>query len=247
MINIVLNVKIRKMKSTGKSYKDRTIVALDTPSYDAAAAIVEKIGDNISFYKVGLELYTADGERVLDLLRAAGKEIFLDLKLHDIPNTVGRAVSSIAKKKVALTTLHTSGGLEMMKAAAAACESPLKILGVTILTSINEETLRNDVLNERSIPTLVSHLAGKAKEAGLHGVVASALELSLLREKLGDDFLIVTPGIRPAGSDIADQKRVVTPKEAFKRGASYIVVGRPITGASDPSDAARRIIDDIDL
>lgn len=238
------------MKNREETLKDRVIVALDLPGYDAAAAMVEMLGDLVTFYKVGFELYIRDGERVLELLRSTGKRVFLDLKLHDIPNTVNRAVGSIATKGASLTTLHTSGGYEMMRAAreaadAAGPDTGLRLLGVTVLTSINEETLRNDLLIESSIPKLVIHLAGVAHRAGLHGVVASALELSLLREHFGEDFLVVTPGVRPAGADVGDQKRVVTPKEAFSRGASYIVVGRPITAAADPAGAAKKIHDEI--
>ncbi|MFA6450619.1 MAG: orotidine-5'-phosphate decarboxylase [bacterium] len=242
---------MRDMKNGKEQLNDRVIVALDLPGYDAAEAMVEKLGDLVSFYKVGFELYIRDGERVLELLRSAGKSAFLDLKLHDIPNTVNRAVGSIATKGASLTTLHTAGGYDMMRAARDAADAAgdaaggLRLIGVTVLTSINEETLRNDMLIESSIPKLVVHLAGVAKRAGLHGVVASALELALLREHFGDDFLVVTPGVRPAGDDVGDQKRIVTPKEAFDRGASYIVVGRPITAAADPAAAAKRIQDEI--
>jgi len=227
---------------------DRVIIALDVPGYDEAAAMTEKLGDLASFYKVGLELYIRDGERALEMLRAAGKRVFLDLKLHDIPNTVAKAVESIKTKGASLTTLHAGGGGEMMRAASAALGGAgggLRLLGVTVLTSIDERTLREDIGTQLSIPTLVSKWAALARECGLQGVVASALELSLLREKLDDSFLIVTPGIRPAGGDVADQKRVVTPKQAFERGASYIVVGRPVTAAADPADAMRRILDEI--
>lgn len=241
---------MRDMNLSNESLRDRIIVALDLPGYDAAAAMTEKLGDLVTFYKVGLELYTRDGERVLEMLRQAGKRVFLDLKLHDIPNTVARAVDSIATKGASLTTLHTSGGAEMMRAARAAADKScpdgsLRLVGVTVLTSINEETLRNDLLMQHSIPKMVAHLAGVAKSAGLHGVVASALELSLLREHFGGEFIVVTPGVRPAGADVGDQKRVVTPKEAFDRGASYIVVGRPVTGAADPADAVKRIHDEV--
>jgi orotidine-5'-phosphate decarboxylase len=242
---------MRGMKTGEEALKDRIIVALDLPGYDAAAAMVEKLGDLVTFYKVGFELYISDGERVLEMLRKAGKRVFLDLKLHDIPNTVSRAVGSIATKGASLTTLHTSGGYEMMRAAREAAEKAgetaggLRLIGVTVLTSINEETLRNDLLIERSIPKMVIHLAGVAQQAGLNGVVASALELSLLREHYGEEFLVVTPGVRPAGADVGDQKRVVTPKEAFSRGASYIVIGRPVTAAADPAAAVSAIHDEI--
>jgi orotidine-5'-phosphate decarboxylase len=241
---------MRDMNLAEESLRGRVIVALDLPGYDAAVAMVDALGGLVTFYKVGLELYTRDGGRVLEMLRGAGKRVFLDLKLHDIPNTVGRAVGSIAAKDVSLTTLHASGGFEMMRAAREAADAArpdggLRLVGVTVLTSINEDTLRNDLLIPHSIPKLVAHLAGVAKRAGLHGVVASALELSLLREHFGEEFIVVTPGVRPAGADAGDQKRVVTPREAFDRGATYIVIGRPVTGAANPADAMKRILDEI--
>ncbi len=238
------------MKIGVDGIRERVIIALDLPGYDAAAKMIEMLGDSVSFYKVGFELYIRDGERVLDLLRKAGKQFFLDLKLHDIPNTVGRAVDSIATKGASLTTIHTSGGFAMMRAAREAAdashtEGKLRLLGVTVLTSIDENTLRDDLLISHSIPKMVAHLAGVAQRAGLHGVVASALELSLLRERFGDDFLVVTPGVRPSGTDIGDQKRVVTPREAFSRGATYIVVGRPVTASKDPVGAVNGIYDEV--
>jgi len=229
--------------------KDRIIIALDVPDAAGARKLIDTLGDAAVYYKVGLELYTAAGEEVLDMLRAAGRKFFLDLKLFDIPNTVKRAASSIAEKGAALTTIHTLGGLEMMKAAvqgvASAGDKAPAVLGVTILTSLDEDTLRNDLKIEKSIPSMVRFLAENAKAAGLNGVVASPLELSLLREHLDESFLIVTPGIRPAWSAANDQKRIMTPRDAFERGASYIVIGRPVTAAEDPAEALRKIHDEI--
>ncbi len=250
MIKELPDDKMRWMKIGVDDICKRVIVALDLPGYDAAAAMVETLGESVLFYKVGFELYIKDGERVLDLLRKAGKRIFLDLKLHDIPNTVSRAVGSIATKGASLTTIHTSGGFSMMRAAREAADAAgtggePRLLGVTVLTSMDENTLRDDLLIGHSIPKMVAHLAAVAQRAGLHGVVASALELSLLREHFSDDFLVVTPGVRPAGSDTGDQKRVVTPREAFSRGASYIVVGRPVTAAKEPLAAMHGILNEI--
>ncbi len=240
---------MRPMNAKMGNRKDRVIVALDLPGYDHAAKMVELLGGLVTYYKVGLELFIRDGSRTLDMLAAAGKNVFLDLKLHDIPNTVGRSVDSItAAGPVSLTTLHTMGGYEMMNRAREAVDvsgSELKLLGVTILTSIDEDTLREDLQIGHSIPKLVRNLAMVAGRAGLHGVVASALELAMLREYFPDDFIIVTPGIRPAWAAKGDQKRVVTPREAFDRGASYIVIGRPITGADDPPAAMKRLIDEL--
>jgi len=229
---------------------ERIIIALDLPGYDEAAHMVDRLGEDVKFYKVGLELFLRAGERILDLLKEAGKEIFLDLKLHDIPNTVGRAVDAIAARDVSLTTLHTMGGFEMMSAAAASA-GPVPgrrpgLLGVTVLTSVDEDTLRDDLQIQESIPKMVRGLATVAQRAGLDGVVASALELSLLREHFPDDFLVVTPGIRPRWAAKDDQKRVVTPRDAFREGASYIVIGRPVTGAGDPAGAFRKIVDEVE-
>lgn len=226
--------------------RERVIVALDAPGRDQALRLVEAIGDDGVFYKVGLELYIAAGDAVLADLRAAGKKVFLDLKLFDIPNTVKGAAACVAGKGAALATVHALGGAAMMRAARAGADAAgggTRLLGVTILTSLDEETLRSELHIQRSIPFLVPDLAMRARDAGLDGVVASGLELPLLREHLGDEFLIVTPGIRPAGGDVADQKRVLTPRQAFERGASYIVVGRPITGAPDPRAAFLDIVE----
>lgn len=226
--------------------RERVIIALDAPTRDQALRMVEAVGDDGVFYKVGLELYIAAGDAVLADLRAMGKQVFLDLKLFDIPNTVQGAAASVARKGVALATVHALGGAAMLQAARRGADQAggaVKLLGVTILTSLDEETLRTELHIPRSIPFLVPDLAQRARASGLDGVVASGLELPLLREHFGDDFLIVTPGIRPAGGDVADQKRVLTPREAFARGASYIVVGRPVTGAPDPRAAFLEIAD----
>ena len=227
-------------------FRDRVIVALDAPGRDDALRIVEALGDDGVFYKVGLELFISAGAGIVDALRVAGKRVFVDLKLFDIPNTVKGAAAAVARLGADLATVHALGGAAMMQAAragAAAAGGNTRLLGVTILTSLDEETLRTQLHIPRSIPFLVPDLAARAREAGLHGVVASGLELPLLREHFGDDFLVVTPGIRPAGGDAGDQKRVLTPGRAFARGASYIVVGRPVTGAQDPRAAFLSLVD----
>lgn len=236
------------MNAMALTPEERVIVALDVPDAAGAAALVEKLGPEVVYYKVGLELFTAAGDAVLALLRDAGKRVFLDLKFFDIPNTVERACRSAAARGAAMTNVHALGGEAMMRAARAgvntAAQPPL-LIAVTILTSMNEEMLRSQLHTQKSIPFFVRELAKSAAACGLDGVVASGLELPLLREHFGDEFVIVTPGIRPEWAAAGDQKRILTPREAFERGASYIVVGRPVTAAPDPADAFRRIIDEI--
>jgi orotidine-5'-phosphate decarboxylase len=227
--------------------KDRLIIALDVSRASEAQKIVNQIGDAASTYKVGKQLFTAEGPQVVRDLVASGRKVFLDLKFHDIPNTVAGAVSSAAALGVSMLTVHASGGSKMLKAAAeAASNSSTKpiILAVTVLTSLNDADLQ-----ELGLPVGVAdqvlRLAGIARNAGCTGIVASAHEAASLRRNLGEGFPIVTPGVRPAGSDIGDQARVVTPADAFKAGATHIVVGRPITGDIDPAAATTRILDSI--
>lgn len=210
--------------------KSKLIVALDVDGFDRAAALVRALRDVVEVFKVGSQLFTRVGPRIIELIRAEGRQVFLDLKFHDIPNTVAKAVESATALQVAMLTLHTVGGAEMLKAAAAVPGRP-RLLGVTVLTSV-----AGDVQDE------VLRRAKLAVECGLDGVIASPEEIVPLRQALGADFLIVTPGIRPAGAECGDQKRVMTPAEAVGAGASYIVVGRPIVADRQPADAARRIV-----
>ena len=227
--------------------KDRLIIALDVSKASEAQKIVSEIGDTASTYKVGKQLFTAEGPQVVRDLVASGRKVFLDLKFHDIPNTVGGAVKSAADLKVSMLTVHASGGSKMLRAAAeAAAQSasePL-ILAVTVLTSLSDEDLQ-----ELGLPVGVAdqvlRLAGIARNAGIGGIVASAHEAQSLRRNLGTGFAIVTPGVRPAGTDVGDQARVVTPAEAMAAGATHIVVGRPITGHSSPAEAAKRVLDEL--
>jgi orotidine-5'-phosphate decarboxylase len=224
--------------------RERLIVALDVSSAAAARRIVAAVGDSVRYFKVGLQLYTAEGPQLVRDLVDSGRQVFLDLKLHDIPNTVAAAVAEACKLRVSMLTVHACGGSKMLRAGVEAARltspSPL-ILAVTVLTSLDQRDLehagvRGDVVDQ------VSRLAALAISNGCHGVVASAQEASTLRAELGDDFLIVTPGVRPSGRDHADQARVVTPAEAIAAGASHIVVGRPITEAPDPAAEAREIL-----
>ncbi|HVO71856.1 MAG TPA: orotidine-5'-phosphate decarboxylase [Aggregatilineaceae bacterium] len=224
--------------------RERLIVALDVSSAAAAKKIVAAVGDSARYYKVGLQLYTAEGPQIVRDLVASGRQIFLDLKLHDIPNTVTAAVAEACKLRVSMLTVHASGGSKMLRAAVEAARlispSPL-ILAVTVLTSLDQRDLESAGVRG-SVVDQVSRLAALSISNGCHGVVASAQEAARLRVELGDDFLIVTPGVRPAGRDHGDQARVVTPAEAIAAGATHIVVGRPITEAADPAAEAREIL-----
>lgn len=225
--------------------RERLIVALDVSSAAAAQKIVAAVGEAASIYKVGMQLYTAEGPQVVRDLVAAGHKVFLDLKFHDIPNTVGSAVREAASLGVHMLTVHACGGSKMLQAAAdAAARSgnhPPVVLAVTVLTSMDESDL-NSVGVAGKVSDQVTRLARTAIQSGCQGIVASVQEASLLRKELGDKFAIVTPGIRPAGSAIGDQARIATPAEAMAAGATHIVVGRPITGASDPRTAAKEVV-----
>ena len=227
--------------------RQRLIVALDVSSAAAARKIVAAVGDSALTYKVGMQLYTAEGPSVVRELVASGHRVFLDLKYHDIPNTVGSAVREAAQLGVNMLTVHASGGAKMLRAAAEAANSqalPPLVLAVTVLTSLDDSDLNKQGVRG-SVVDQVLRLAALALSNGCKGVVASAHEASALRQELGRDFTIVTPGVRPAGSGHADQVRVVTPGEAMASGATYIVVGRPITEAADPAAEARSILGQI--
>jgi orotidine-5'-phosphate decarboxylase len=227
--------------------RHRLIVALDVSSAAAARKIVVAVGESALTYKVGMQLYTAEGPAVLRELVASGRRVFLDLKYHDIPNTVGLAVREAAQLGVSMLTVHASGGSKMVRAACdAAADHPAAplVLAVTVLTSLDDSDM-NKVGIRGSVEDQVLRLAALAMSNGCKGVVASAREASALRDELGQDFVIVTPGVRPAGSGYGDQVRVVTPSEAIAAGATHIVVGRPITGAEDPAAEARAILGQI--
>jgi len=222
--------------------RHRLIVALDVSSAAAARKIVAAVGDSAHIYKVGMQLYTAEGPSIVRDLVASGRRVFLDLKYHDIPNTVGGAVREASQLGVSLMTVHAAGGSKMLRAAAEAATSdgPI-VLAVTVLTSLDDNEL-NKIGVRGGVTDQVLRLAALALASGCRGIVASAREASALREELGPDFVIVTPGVRPAGSGKDDQARVVTPSEAIEAGATHIVVGRPITEAEDPGAEARAIL-----
>jgi orotidine-5'-phosphate decarboxylase len=224
--------------------RKRLIVALDVPDAAAAIALVNRLEVNCHWFKVGLELFTAAGPAVLEPLVKRGHSIFLDLKLHDIPNTVAGAVRSAAALGVKMITLHAAGGPAMLSAARAALDGladPPQLLAVTVLTSM-DQAQANAIGLDRSPAEQVELLARMGLEAGIRGFVCSPREVGSLRALTGPEGVLVTPGIRPAGSEIADQKRIATPAEALRQGASYLVVGRPITQAPDPAEAAEAIL-----
>jgi orotidine-5'-phosphate decarboxylase len=226
--------------------KDRLIVALDFPDLGTALACADKLGDSISWYKVGLELYLASGESVVRELKRRGHSVFLDLKLHDIPNTAAAAVRSLARLEPDLLTVHAAGGRAMLNAAAEAARSlphPPRLLAVTVLTSVDAVALA-----ETGVPAApveqVLRLARLAAECGIDGMVCSPAEAAALHSAL-PKALLVTPGIRPAGTDAGDQKRIATPQFALAAGANMLVIGRPITAAPDPNAAAQAILSDM--
>ncbi len=223
------------------SAKDKIIVALDLPDEASALRAVEQLTGEVGLFKVGLQLFTACGPSIVRQIRAQGAGVFLDLKFHDIPNTVRHAVESAVALDVQMLTVHAGGGREMLEAATAgAVHSSCIVLGVTVLTSSNERTL-SEMGVQRSVPDQVAALGKIAAESGLGGLVASAHEIGLLRGCIPSGMKLVIPGIRPAGVAVQDQKRVMTPLEAVAAGADYLVIGRPILGAENPLQAAREI------
>ena len=224
--------------------KDRLIIALDVSRASDAQKIVNEVGDAASTYKVGKQLFTAEGPQVVRDLVASGRKVFLDLKFHDIPNTVAGAVQSAVDLHVSMLTVHASGGSKMLRAAAeAAANSSAKpiVLAVTVLTSLNDADLQ-ELGMPVGVAAQVLRLAGIARNSGCTGLVASAHEAAAIRRNLGEGFAIVTPGVRFAGGDVGDQARVVTPAEALRAGATHIVMGRPIAGDKNPKVAAERAL-----
>ncbi|MDG5815006.1 orotidine-5'-phosphate decarboxylase [Chitinispirillales bacterium ANBcel5] len=220
-------------------------LALDNISgFEELRALIAETSKHVGVYKLGLEQFTRFGPGVLDLVREADRKIFLDLKFHDIPNTVAKAVASACDLKIDYLTIHTQGGIEMMRAAmdvAKQADHRPKILGVTLLTSINQNALNNDLGVASTTEKYVLHLASNAVNSGLDGLVCSANDLETIKPVLKEGFEVVTPGIRPTGAAKDDQKRVATPAWAIKNGSTLLVVGRPITGAENRADAAAKI------
>lgn len=221
------------------------IIPLDMDTREEALRTVELcVGCN--WYKVGFQLFTREGPSMVEQIRELGPQVFLDLKLHDIPNTVAKGAKAAAALGAGLTTLHAVGGREMISRAREAVEgTATKLLAVTILTSISDEVLRDEVGLPETAAEAVPRLARMAVEAGAHGIVCSPLEVAAVREAVGAGALVVTPGVRPAWSSKDDQARVMTPADAARAGSSMVVVGRPITGHRDPAEAVRLVLDEL--
>lgn len=227
----------------------KLILALDVHEYDYALELVDTFGEYFDIFKVGLELFTSHGPKIVAAIHNKGKKVFLDLKYHDIPNTASKAALAAARMGVYMFNVHASGGLEMMKR----CRESLvefclrenierpKILGVTVLTSLTREILRDELGIQYGLKTHVRHLSGLALKAGLDGVVASGREIETIRSHCGRGFLIVTPGIRPSWTPPDDQNRTMTPKEAIREGADYLVIGRAVLQQPDPLKALELI------
>lgn len=232
---------------------DRLIIALDIDNDEEALGLVADLKESVGMFKVGHQLFTAYGPDIVRRIIGMGGRVFLDLKYHDIPNTVAKASAEAAKLGVSIFNVHSLGGLDMMKAAAAAAKEaagkhglpePI-VLAVTVLTSMDEMSLRRELKITRSLQREVAHLARLAQRAGMHGVVASPQEIKMLRRSVRGEFVILTPGVRPAWAAKDDQKRVMTPGEAVKTGADFIVVGRPVLKAPDRKAAVQKILEEI--
>lgn len=232
--------------------RDRLIIALDVDNESRALHFVDILKHDVKFFKIGFELFSTCGPSIVNAVKEKGCEVFLDLKYHDIPNTVGKSAAAVTRLGVYMFNLHASGGLEMMRKAREMVDEeaerlkvdPPRIIAVTVLTSMDENGLRKTGVSG-SIKDHVIRLALMTKEAGLDGVVASPEEVRVIRKECGDKFLIVTPGIRPLWAATGDQKRIATPEETIKAGADFIVVGRPVLEAKDPAEAARLVLSEM--
>ncbi|NEP02903.1 MAG: orotidine-5'-phosphate decarboxylase [Symploca sp. SIO2E9] len=234
------------------SLEDRIIVPLDVPTEAEAIALVEQL-PQVSFWKVGLELFVSAGPKIIKTLKNQQKRIFLDLKFHDIPNTVARATGAAAAYGVDLLTIHAVAGRSALKAAVTAAEEgakaagcqPPKLMGITLLTSLTSRDLAFDLKIPLELPEYALQMALLAQDTGLNGAVCSPQEVQQLRQVCGDDFLLICPGVRPKWSEVGDQRRAMTPVEALKAGADYLVIGRPITAAAEPRVAWGRICEEL--
>lgn len=233
-----------------KPAQEKLIVAIDVHETEKVYSLVNKLRDHVKYFKVGMELHNALGPKILEGIYSLGGRVFLDLKFHDIPSTVARAASVVTGHGVFMFNVHAAGGLEMMRATVRAATERAEqlriprpiLLGMTVLTSIDERILREEMGLGRTVEEQVVFWSRLSQEAGMDGVVASPREIHAVRRACGPDFVIVTPGIRPTWARSNDQRRVMTPGEAIRAGADYLVIGRPITEADDPAEAARRIL-----
>jgi orotidine-5'-phosphate decarboxylase len=230
-----------RMKSR---FAEKIIVALDVPTTKEALRLISLLSDDVGLFKIGLQNYTAEGPALIRPISLLGPKVFLDLKLHDIPNTVARAVEAAGTLGVRMLTIHLSGGSEMVRAAVSARSAGMLLLGVTVLTSSTDETLAETGIAGMARDHVL-RLAQLGVANGIDGLVASPHEAGMLRSEFGDAIRIVTPGIRPAGSAADDQKRFATPREAIDSGADYLVIGRPITAAADPEAAVRAVAEEL--
>jgi orotidine-5'-phosphate decarboxylase len=241
------------MRNTELTPADRLVIALDVDSDAEALGLVAELKDSVGMFKVGHQLFTAYGPDIVRRIIGMGGRVFLDLKYHDIPNTVAKASSEAVKLGVSIFNVHALGGLDMMNAAADAVQETAEkynlpvpiLLAVTVLTSMDGRGLRRELKITRSLPRQVAHLARLAQRAGMHGVVASPQEIKMLRRSVRGAFIILTPGVRPAWAGKDDQKRVMTPGEALKAGADFIVLGRPVLKAPDRKAAVEKILEEI--
>lgn len=241
------------MRNAERKAGERLVLALDVDSDTEALGIVGELKDVVGVFKVGHQLFTAYGPDIVRRIVGMGGRVFLDLKYHDIPNTVAKASAEAVKLGVSIFNVHALGGLDMMKAAAGAAQEtaaklnlPLPVvLAVTVLTSMDEKSLRKELKITRSLQREVSHLARLAQRAGMHGVVASPQEIRMLRRAIRGEFVILTPGVRPAWAARDDQKRIMTPGEAVRSGADYIVIGRPVLKADDRKAAVLKVLEEI--
>jgi len=230
--------------------KEKIIVALDVDTLERALELVGQLQPYVGMFKVGMELYNAVGPRAISAIRERGGEVFVDLKLHDIPTTVAKAARVLTKNGASIINVHASGGLAMMQAAASAVQdeaavqniTPPQLIAVTVLTSMDQETLNCQLQIPGTVEENVVRWAELTQQAGLHGVVASPREITAIRKACGEDFVIITPGIRPLGVAKNDQERITTPEEAVQLGATYLVIGRPITKEPNPVEAVQKII-----
>jgi len=233
---------------------DRVIIALDVATFDEARQLMEQLSNKAGMFKVGSQLFTSVGPDIIREIKGKGKRLFLDLKFHDIPNTVARASEVATELGVDMFNVHVSGGLEMMRAAAEATKSKASelgiekpiILGVTILTSIDALTFQQDFASSNSLQEQIVYMARLAQRAGLDGVVASPQEIQFIRIACGNDFVVVTPGVRPEWAAQDDQKRTMTPAEALAAGANYVVIGRPIYQSPEPANALERVLQQLE-
>ncbi|MBE9201765.1 MULTISPECIES: orotidine-5'-phosphate decarboxylase [unclassified Nodularia (in: cyanobacteria)] len=231
---------------------DQIIVPLDVPDLQSAIALVDQL-PQVNFWKVGLELFTSSGPTILEVLKSRQKRIFLDLKFHDIPNTVAGACRSAASYGVDLLTIHATAGRDALKAATEAVQvgamqagvKPPQLIAITLLTSISSRQLAFDLKIPLELPEYALEMALMAQECGLNGAVCSPQEVAQLRQTCGDDFLLVCPGVRPSWAEKGDQKRSLTPAQAIKAGANYLVIGRPITAAAEPELAWKKIVEEL--